>query len=133
MDVLRVLSLRGVLFDGLIWVFSLGGFDSFRRELSLGVRGFGGLLSFGWSFDRNGSGYDDYKNVFGVFDFFKLNVFGFLKNVFGFFRYFFGFFKNVFGFLRDFKNLLFFGNLSFDVILFLFGGSLGGFRRDDFY
>uniref|UniRef100_A0A7I4ANT8 Uncharacterized protein n=1 Tax=Physcomitrium patens TaxID=3218 RepID=A0A7I4ANT8_PHYPA len=63
LDPLSVSSPTGILFDGSIRVSSSSGFDSPRRESvsSPGAKGFGGLSSPGWSFDRNGNGHDDYK------------------------------------------------------------------------
>lgn len=123
MDALRVSSPRGALFEGSIRVSSPGGFDSSRRESSPGARGFGGLSSPGWGFDRNGSGNDDYKNAFGAFDSPKSNAFGSPRNAFGSP-------KNSFG---SPKNASYFGNSSFDAAPSLFGGSPGGSKRDDPY
>lgn len=123
MDALRVSSPRGALFEGSIRVSSPGGFDSSRRESSPGARGFGGLSSPVWSFDRNGSGNDDYKNAFGAFDSPKSNAFGSPRNAFGSPRHSFG----------SPKNASYFGNSSFDAAPSLFGGSPGGSKRDDPY
>jgi hypothetical protein len=133
MDALRVSSPRGALFDGSIRISSPGGFDSSIRESSPGTRGFGGLGSPGWTFDRNGNGHDDYKNAFGAFDSPKSNAFGSPRNAFGSPRHSFGSPKNAFGSPRDSKTSLFFGNSSFDATPSLFGGSPGGSKRDDPY
>lgn len=115
MDSLRVSSPRGALFDGSIRISSPGGFDSSRRESSPGARGFGGLSSPGWSFDRNGNGHDDYKNAFGAFDSPRSNAFGSPKNAFGS--------------PRNSSSL--FGNSSFDAAPSVFGGSPGVSKRED--
>lgn len=133
MDALRVSSPKGALFDGSIRISSPGGFDSSRRESSPGARGFGGLSSPGWSFDRNGNGNDDYKNAFGAFDSPKSNAFGSPKNAFGSPRHSFGSPKNAFGSPRESKNSSFFGNSSFDATPSLFGGSPGASKREDPY
>ncbi|XP_024366464.1 uncharacterized protein [Physcomitrium patens] len=126
LDPLRISSPRGNLFDGSIRIPSPGGFDSSRRESvsSPGARGFGGLSSPGWSFDRNGNGHDDYKSAFGAFDSPKSNAFGSPRNAFDSP-------KNTFGSPKNSSS--FFGNSSFDATPSFFGGSPGGSKRDNPY
>ena len=122
-DSLRVSSPRGALFDGSIRISSPGGFDSSLRESSPGARGFGGLSSPGWSFDRNGNGHDEYKNAFGAFDSPKSNAFGSPRSNA------FGSPKNAFGSPKNSPS--YFGNANFDATPSLFGGSPGVSRRED--
>jgi hypothetical protein len=123
MDSLRVSSPRGALFDGSIRISSPGGFDSSLRESSPGARGFGGLSSPGWSFDRNGNGHEDYKSAFAAFDTPKSNAFGSPRSNA------FGSPKNAFGSPKNSSS--YFGNSSFDATPSLFGGSPGASKRED--